>query len=140
MEALLVVPHQDAENFAPALCTQRKAAHITGRSRRTVQRWVRLRRVSDVAALRLLQNVLHGELQPPWQGWRIAGEYLVDGGNGERWRVADLRAASINAQLVTHQRRRLAELERDCKALRAALAEKPAQRLLRAASALRGRI
>ena len=70
---------------------------ITGRTRRTVLRWIRCGRVGDPAALQLLQLVCFG-LVPgdAWRGWRVHGRDLVSP-EGDLWRLEDLRAASISA-------------------------------------------
>lgn len=136
---LLVVPHPRPENHAPAMITQAEACRITGRSRRTVQRWIRRRRIPDRVALDVLQRELHGLLPPPWHTWRVHGNLLIDDA-GNAWTTGDLRTAQLNAQLVAALRQRVAALERDNQALRQAIAEKPLERLRRAAGALRGRV
>ena len=136
---LLAVPHPSPETHGPVFISQPEACRITGRSRRTVQRWIRRRRISDPLALDLLQRELHGILPAPWHTWRVHGATLIDD-TGRTWTIAELNTAQVNAQLVGFLRQRVAALERRCEDLEQALAERPLERLRRAARALGGRV
>lgn len=138
LESVLQVPHPHPERYAPVLCAQALAQQITGRSRRTVQRWIRHGRITDPMALCVLQRELHGLLPGRFTGWRVIGDSLHDP-DGNAWVPADLRAAAINAQLVRMQRARIALLESELATLKAELLARPVSRLLRAAKALQGR-
>jgi len=126
---LLLVPPPDSMRMAPLSITQDQAMAITGRTRRTVLRWIRCGRVGDPAALQLLQVECFG-LVPgrAWRGWRVHGGDMV-GPDGDLWRVEDLRAAAVTAQLVSALRGRCADLEAQLDAVRAEAAETPLTRL-----------
>lgn len=128
---LLHVPPPASMRLAPLFITQDQAMAITGRTRRTVLRWIRCGRVGDPAALRLLQVECFGLLPGrAWHGWRVHGRDLVSP-EGDLWRLEDLRAASVSAQLVSALRGRCADLEAELDAVRAEAAETPLVRLTR---------
>lgn len=110
MENQLFVPAPDLDGIA-IRCSISQAVAITGRSRRTVQRWARRRHVGDASALALLQTVLYGRLPPPWDGWRVIRGALVSP-EGESFTSGDLRAAYVNAALVRELQARIRNLER----------------------------
>lgn len=135
----LYIPAPDPE-LPPARISQADARAITGRSRRTIQRWIRQGRVLDPAALAALQRYAFGILPPPWESWRICPHTgaLVDP-DGRTHSQADIRGAHINAQLVAALRGRVSALEEQRAALAREIQEKPLERLQRAARALAGR-
>lgn len=134
MESQLYVPSPDADGLA-VRCTVSRAAAITGRSRRTVQRWIQQEQICDPAALTLLQMVLFGRLPPPWDGWRLLHGTLIAPW-GDSFTTSDLRAAHVNAQLVRALQARVAILE---KRLAAHQAQRPTERLRRVALAMLAR-
>lgn len=130
MERLFLrVPSPPTMDHRPVLVSQDNATAITGRSRRTVQRWIRRGRITDPAALRLLQTACFGLiLADGWHGWRIEHGRLV-GPSGDAYTAAELRADWINRRLVIELRRRCDQLEAE-KAAREAQAQGPRFRIL----------
>lgn len=127
--AILRVPPPPTIDDRPVMVSQDNATAITGRSRRTVQRWIRYGRITDPAALRLLQTACYGLiLGDGWHGWRIEHGRLL-GPDGDAYTVADLRAEWINRRLVIELQRRCDQLERE-KAARDAQAQGPLFRIL----------
>lgn len=132
MERMLFIPSPDTTDHG-IRCSISQAVTITGRSRRTVQRWVRRRQISDPLALQLLQANLYGRLPPPWNSWRVSGHVLVSP-TGDSFTTGDLRAAYVNAELVRHLRARVQDLERQLARER----RTPMGRIRQAAGALVG--
>lgn len=109
--AILRVPPPLWLDEMPVMVSQANAMALTGRSRRTVQRWIRRGRVSDAASLRLLQTACFGLLMAEgWEGWRVVRGQLV-GPSGDVYRPEDLRADWINRRLVAELRSRCEKLE-----------------------------
>ncbi len=116
--AILRVPPPPWLDEMPVMVSQANAVAITGRSRRTVQRWIRRGQVSDAASLRLLQAACYGLLMAEgWERWRVVRGRLV-GPSGDVYRPEDLRADWINRRLVIELRSRCQELETDNAQLR----------------------
>lgn len=129
LECLLEVPAVDGR--APVFVSQDQAVAITGRSRRTVQRWIRRRSITDPAARRLLQLVAHQVLPAPFELWRVRDGGLVSPA-GDFLQPQDLTWISLNVRLVRELRTRLEAAEARCRAQEAMLARSPVARLSRA--------
>lgn len=130
----LRVPPPDTLASASVPISQDLAMAITGRTRRTVLRWIRDNQIRDPACRRLLQREIYG-LMPghAWRGWRTDRDALVSP-DGEIWNVDQLHAAWIHPQLISELRQRCAILEAQLAEARAhaqEAAERPLTRLAR---------
>lgn len=127
----LRVPPPDGLAAAPIPIPQDLAMAITGRTRRTVLRWIRDNEIRDAACRRLLQREIFGLVPgPAWRGWYTARGCLVSP-EGETWTVDALHAAWVHPQLIGELRQRCAVLEAQLEEARAYAQERPLTRLAR---------
>lgn len=128
--------------LAPIAVTQSRACAITGRTRRTVQRWIAAGVISDPQALKHLQKAVYGLLPEPWDGWRVCAHTgALVSPEGRSWDRQALDAAWLNASLVKALRQRLEAQEKDLqRALDLAHQARPLGRLARSVRRLADRL